>query len=271
MDQILVDREFSKRLERTEGSANASFVEARQRLQPEVGAAWKNIAGTYVMFDGVASPLTQTFGLGMFEPCSDAVLDQIEAFYQQHGATVCHEVSPMTATEDMLRLGERGYRPIELTAILYKQFGKIEIPLIADTRLVVRAIDESRTQEWARAAAKGWEANADFEQMIFEFSLITAERDPSLAFFVEIDGQIVATGAMFLSEKTALLAGASTIPQWRNLGAQRALLNHRLKIAQEMGCDLAMMGALPGSGSQRNAQRQGFQIAYTRTKWQLHR
>jgi hypothetical protein len=32
-----------------------------------------------------------------------------------------------------------------------------------------------------------------------------------------------------------------------------------------------MMVALPGSASQRNAERQGFRIAYTRTKWQLKR
>jgi hypothetical protein len=30
-----------------------------------------------------------------------------------------------------------------------------------------------------------------------------------------------------------------------------------------------MMGSLPGSGSQRNAERHGFRIAYTRTKWRL--
>jgi hypothetical protein len=30
-----------------------------------------------------------------------------------------------------------------------------------------------------------------------------------------------------------------------------------------------MMVALPGSGSQRNAERQGFRTVYTRTKWQL--
>ena len=29
------------------------------------------------------------------------------------------------------------------------------------------------------------------------------------------------------------------------------------------------MAAEPGSGSQRNAERQGFRIAYARTKWQL--
>ena len=41
----------------------------------------------------------------------------------------------------------------------------------------------------------------------------------------------------------------------------------RLEYAVEMGCDLAMIGTEPGSGSQRNAQRQGFRIAYTRIKW----
>ena len=35
------------------------------------------------------------------------------------------------------------------------------------------------------------------------------------------------------------------------------------------GCDLATMGAEPGSASQRNAERSGFRIAYTRTKWSL--
>ena len=32
---------------------------------------------------------------------------------------------------------------------------------------------------------------------------------------------------------------------------------------------LAMMCALPGSQSQKNAQKNGFDIAYTRTKWHL--
>jgi predicted acetyltransferase len=67
----------------------------------------------------------------------------------------------------------------------------------------------------------------------------------------------------------ALLAGACTIPEYRNRGAQRALLQARLRYGAERGCDLAMMVAAPGSASQRNAERQGFRIAYTRTKWRL--
>ena len=54
-------------------------------------------------------------------------------------------------------------------------------------------------------------------------------------------------------------------------GAQHAILGARLRFAAERGCTLAMMCAQPGSGSQRNAERHGFRIAYTRTKWHLSR
>jgi hypothetical protein len=39
--------------------------------------------------------------------------------------------------------------------------------------------------------------------------------------------------------------------------------------AFEHGCDLAMMVAEAGSNSQRNAERKGFRVAYTRIKWKL--
>ena len=48
-----------------------------------------------------------------------------------------------------------------------------------------------------------------------------------------------------------------------------ALLQERMRYAFELGCDLAMMVAEAGSESQRNAERKGFRIAYTRIKWRL--
>ena len=83
--------------------------------------------------------------------------------------------------------------------------------------------------------------------------------------------EAVATGAMSLNDDVAHLAGASTIANWRGRGAQSALLVARLRFAVDSGCDLAMMAAQPGSASQRNAERQGFRLAYTRTKWRKSR
>ena len=74
---------------------------------------------------------------------------------------------------------------------------------------------------------------------------------------------------LFIYEDVAILAGASTIPEGRRQGAQLALLDARLNYAAEHGCKIAIMGASPGSQSQRNAEKNGFHIAYTRTKWQL--
>ena len=42
-----------------------------------------------------------------------------------------------------------------------------------------------------------------------------------------------------------------------------------MRYAHQQGCDLAMMVAEAGSESQRNAERQGFRVAYTRMKWKL--
>ena len=76
---------------------------------------------------------------------------------------------------------------------------------------------------------------------------------------------------MSIDGKVALLAGACTVPEARNRGAQSALLDARMAHAANAGCELAMMAALPGSSSQRNAERNGFRMAYTRMKWELLR
>src|SRR5687768_18138212 len=89
------DIELARRLERTEAQGNANFVEARAEAFPQVGAQWIEVAGTYAMFDGVRSPLTQTFGLGVFQPIASNNLGQIEALFQSKGAEVFHEVCPL--------------------------------------------------------------------------------------------------------------------------------------------------------------------------------
>jgi predicted acetyltransferase len=90
-----------------------------------------------------------------------------------------------------------------------------------------------------------------------------------VGFLVEKSGKIIATAGLVIHDGVALLAGASTIPADRGQGAQRAVLSARLRHAADSGCDLAMMVAEPGSASQRNAERHGFRVAYTRTKWRL--
>jgi hypothetical protein len=267
---IFSDAALARRLERAEARSNADFVEARAMLFPESGARWIEVAGTYAMYDGAASPLTQTFGLGMFAPVTHAEMDVIENYYREAEAPVFHEVSPLADPRVVALLGERGYRPVELTSVMFRPLSPdLYLTGARNERIRVRLIEESERELWAQVAAKGWSEPSELADIIFELSLISAKRSNALSFMAELDGEPIATGAMSISDGVGLLAGASTIPEARRRGAQLALLYSRLRYAAENGCDIAMMCALPGSASQRNAERQGFRIAYTRIKWQL--
>jgi len=78
---------------------------------------------------------------------------------------------------------------------------------------------------------------------------VSATREDGACFLVELNGQPIAAGALTIHDGVALLAGASTVPEWRRRGAQRVLLQSRLQYARRAGCDIAMVCAEPGSAS----------------------
>jgi hypothetical protein len=117
---VLADIALARRLEGSEAAGGSSFVEARRRISPESGAEWIEVAGARAMFDGVDSPLTQAFGLGLWLEPSAAELARIETFFRERGAAVNLEISPFGGIDLAQSLGRRGYRPIEHTNVLYK-------------------------------------------------------------------------------------------------------------------------------------------------------
>ncbi|MEO8501571.1 MAG: GNAT family N-acetyltransferase [Vicinamibacteria bacterium] len=262
------DLTLSRRLERAEAQSNLDFVEARARAFPDSGARHIEADGAHAMFDGVDSPLTQTFGLGMDQPVTKTGLDRIETFFADLGAPVFHEVSPLADPTALARLTERGYEPFEFTSVMFQPIAPDLFGLLVKPgRVTARRIRADENEVWAQTSARGWTESAELSEFMLTFSRVSAHRASGHAFLAEIDGQPMATGALTTHGGVALLAGASTVPEGRRQGAQNALLEARLRFAAESGCDVAMMGTLPGSASQRNAERQGFRIAYTRIKW----
>jgi GNAT superfamily N-acetyltransferase len=118
-------------------------------------------------------------------------------------------------------------------------------------------------------AAQGWGESPEIVAFVRAMGEVSARAADTYTFLAEADGVPIATGSLHVHEGVAVLAGASTIPSARRRGAQNALLSARLAFARGHGCDLAVMGALPGSASQRNAERNGFRVAYTRIKWAM--
>jgi hypothetical protein len=300
------DLALSQRLERAEALGNSRFVEARARLSSDCGAAWIEVAGARAMYDGPSSPATQTFGLGLFQPATDADLDAIEAFYDERCAPSFHEVSPLADTALPPMLARRGYYPFEFTSVLYRPIdaasldaalteaglkarsttatldaqaeqkartttvgragSEIDVVQAFRPAVTVRAIKRGEEDLYARVAAEGW-AEFGVGDFVRELGRVSGSVEGARLFLAELEGRPIAAGALSIADGVAHLAGASTIPSGRKRGAQLALLDGRLRYAAAQGCDIALMGALPGSGSQRNAERNGFRIAYTRVKW----
>jgi GNAT superfamily N-acetyltransferase len=62
---------------------------------------------------------------------------------------------------------------------------------------------------------------------------------------------------------TAYFFAASTVPAFRGRGVQGALIEARLALAAEAGCDLGYTVTAAGSASQRHFERAGFIPAYS--------
>ena len=263
---LLANLDLARRLERVEGLANAAFVEARARVSPGSGSCWTEIAGTRCMFDSVDSPVTQTFGLGMFEPVTADDLAEMEVFFRVRGAQVFHEVSPLADPSALAMLNRHGYKPLEFTTVLVRELQQGSA--LPETACAVRMARPEESSHWSKLSVQGWNQPA-LGGFLEDMAASNAERHDITSFYAEVDGNLAATGSVCIHEGVALMAGASTVPEARGRGAQQSLLAHRLHYAAGQGCTIAMMGALPGSASQRNAQRNGFQVAYTRLKWEL--
>ena len=149
------DVSLARRIERAEAESNAAFVEARARHFPDVGARWIDVGGTYALFDGVDSPLTQTFGLGLFGPPTPADLDRIEVFFRGAGAPVFHEVSPLADPAHLGLLTGCGYHPIELTTMLVRPL-RAPIGSRAPEDIRVRIAGPEKWEVWTETAARGW-------------------------------------------------------------------------------------------------------------------
>src|SRR5271166_1547661 len=205
---VFADLNLARRLERAEGHACKGFAEARKRLDPDSASAWIECAGAYAVFDGADSPVTQTFGLGLFEEPSAEAMDQIERFFLDRGAAAMHEVSPLAGVATLDLLCARGYRPIEISSVMHRS---AEAPPPGPMKVRVTGPEEA--QLWAEISARGWtHGHPELMPFMQQFGSLAAAKDGCTCFLAELDGQPSAAGALNIHDGVALFTGASTVP-----------------------------------------------------------
>src|SRR5262249_12371585 len=113
--------------------------------------------------------------------------------------------------------------------------------------------------------AQGVPSHEEFSREV----IARAERDLVTAAgvrrYAALRDGVIAGGASFrAAEGVAQFTGAATAPAHRRRGIQTALVPARLADAVAAGADIAVVATQPGSKSQQNVQRRGFDLLYTR-------
>jgi GNAT superfamily N-acetyltransferase len=266
---LFADLTLARRLEMTDALAGVEFARAWARFNSFTGEVSLPVAGGHAGFGGIDSPLTQAFGLGLNGPVTEADMAAMEEFYRAHGSAVNIETCPLADPSLLKLLNERGYRPIEYSNVFTRELTSSDSRAWPDpTREVrVRRPAHDEAESYSLLVAKSFFENAEISPEFLGIFTSCFQAAGAFFFMAEVEGVPAGGGMMSIHQGVASLGGTGTLPEFRNRGVQKVLLLARLALAAQSGCDLAMVATSPGSGSQRNVERLGFRVVYTRTKF----
>jgi ribosomal protein S18 acetylase RimI-like enzyme len=92
------------------------------------------------------------------------------------------------------------------------------------------------------------------------------QMEGALTFTATVEGKMAACGAGLVipQHRVFAICGAGTLSEYRGRGLQSAILRARLAAAAQAGCEYAVVVTQGGTVSQRNCERLGFGVAYSK-------
>jgi GNAT superfamily N-acetyltransferase len=192
----------------------------------------------------------------------EAVVAPMVEWYRTLGRPLYVRLAPMFANGALLRaLAASGLHQTDFMSVMYG--------LAVEAKDALAPPVEELTAGQRQAFVDLWTRDAPAAERALRERLVEAEFSRGWrCYLARLDGQPVAYGTMFVADNgVGVCAAAATLPAARGRGCQTALLRRRIADAARAGCDLVVVQASPGSGSQRNLQRVGLALAYTRVTW----
>jgi GNAT superfamily N-acetyltransferase len=264
LSTISAELKLARRLEEAEAFAAEAYAYQATRRRPGADVVVEEVAGGRVVYAGPGSPLTEAKAIGLHGPVSDADLDRMEAVFFSRGEPSRVVVCPLADPSLVEGLGRRGYRLARFENILAMPLGPDDPKTSFIAGIEVRPIDASEGDLYVKVVAPNFVGPGELTEDAMEMMAGMLGMEHARSFLAFIDGEPVGGGSVLIHEGLALFAGAATSPPYRNRGVHAALHHARLAFAIRSGCDVAAQGAEPGGTSQRNAERRGLRVAYTR-------
>jgi len=258
---LFADVALARRLESNEALNTADYARTMARLYPDSRACAKPVRGGYAVFTGPRFPINRVVGLGLHGPVTATDLDVIEDFYARRDMPPEIELCPLVDRSLVDALGQRRYRVARFYHLCVRPLPCADAPL-RDPVIAVTPVDSTNIDAWALDPDVISGVVPDDPWVAL--NVVAFNRPDVTCFLTTVAGEIAGKGALAVRGKLTTLFSASTRPDYRRRGVQRALIAHRLALAGAMGCDLAAVTVVPGADSQRNLERAGFRIAYTK-------
>jgi GNAT superfamily N-acetyltransferase len=268
---LFCDAGLAERIERVESQLVAAAGAAARTRRGDATGFVIPVAGGVAGFAEENSPFNKVAGLGFRGVPDEAALDDVERAFASRGAPVQVELAHLADPDIGALLSDRGYRLESFENVLGRRLGG-SVERVTPPGVEVRRSGSDEFEAWlevmADAAAQPDAQGVPWHEEFPRETYIRATRDMAAAGvtrYAALHDGVLAGGANFrIAEGVAQLAGAGTAPAHRRRGIQTALLSARLADAAAAGCDLAVVTTQPGSRSQQNVQRQGFDLLYTR-------
>jgi ribosomal protein S18 acetylase RimI-like enzyme len=260
-----VDKALARRLEACEEMPQVLYARVFQKTRPEIGAAEEEICGGHMIFAGLGSPIGRATGLGLDCPFTAEDLNRVEQFYRSHGAPAQVDLCPLHDAAVFELFKERGYGIAELNSVLYRRLDAKEEFAGPPAGCEIRRGQPEEARELGGIVERAFfpegtpEAFKDLLTPLYQM-------EGALTFAASVDGKMVACGAGLVIPQHRVFAvcGAGTAAEFRGRGLQTALLRARLTAAAAAGCEYAVVVTQGGTISQRNCERLGFRVAYSK-------
>ena len=271
---------LASQIERAECAMLTESVRAVSARHPTRNTMVVPLAGGTATYSGEGSPLNKVVGLGFQGGVDATELAAVERLYAERGSPVQIEVSTLADPSVGSLLTDRDYRLVGFENVLGRSLsdGDHAAPGPASADVDLEVCDDDTFETWLDALvtaflnpnSDGIPSHESFGREALEEVLRDMAGAPGFVRYLARRGRAPAGGAsMRIEQNVALLTGAATLPSHRLRGVQASLLARRLHDAGRAGCDVAVVTTQPGSISQRNVQRKGFELLYSRAVFTL--
>lgn len=261
---------LAARIDRAELSMVLGMAEAMRAAGRRV-EVWP-VGGSVAVLGESGSPFNKLIGLGFDGLPDTGELAAIERAHAEVGARLQVELATLADPAVGRLLTARGYHLAGFENVLARRLD--DVPPAPPADVAITEVGDADSDRWIAAMIEafmrpdvfdGPESHEAFDRATLERTYRDFAAVPGTSrLLARVDGAVAGGASLYLSAGTALLCGAATIPARRRRGVQASLLHTRLLRARDAGCDLAVVTTQPGSTSQANVQRAGFELIYSR-------